>query len=63
MIYSAGNQLSRYERAAKIAKVNGLEFYALLPALIQGKHTHLEKYVYMVNGLGESTYNKPAYSQ
>jgi len=61
IIYSAGKQPIRYERAAKIAKSLDLEFYALLPALIQHKNKQLPKKVYVVNGLGESAYDKPAY--
>lgn len=61
IIYSAGKQPIRYERAAKVAKTLGLEFYALLPALIQHKPKQLSKKVYVVNGLGESAYDKPAY--
>jgi len=61
IIYSAGKQPIRYERAGKIAKALDLEFYALLPALIQHKNKQLPKKVYVVNGLGESAYDKPAY--
>lgn len=61
IIYSAGKNPERYQKAAKIAKNIGLTFYALLPAMIQYEDANLEKTAYMVNGLGDSAFDKPAY--
>ncbi|MFK7982450.1 MAG: hypothetical protein AB8G86_20885 [Saprospiraceae bacterium] len=61
IIYSAGKNPIRYELAGKIAKNLGLKFYALLPALIQEHQAGLKKEAYVVNGLGDSAYDKPAY--
>ncbi len=61
IIYSAGKDPIRYELAGNIAKKFGLKFYALLPALIQYKEAGLKKESYVVNGLGDSAYDKPAY--
>ena len=61
IIYSAGDQRQKYVNAAEIAEELGLEFYVLIPALIQYKHTKLKKELYVVNGLGDSAYDQPAY--
>ncbi len=61
IIYSAGKNPQRYKRAGYIAKELGLSFYALLPAMMQHKSSKLDQQLYMVNGLGQSTYNKPSF--
>ena len=61
IIYSAGKNPQRYKRAGRIAKELGLTFYALLPAMMQHKSSKLDQQVYMVNGLGESTYDQPSF--
>lgn len=61
VIYSAGKQVSRYEQIAKYAHEIGLEFQILLPAMIQYKDSQLADSLYVVNRLGKSAYDQPAY--
>ena len=61
IIYSAGKNPQRYKRAGCIAKELNLSFYALLPAMMQHKSSKLDQRLYMVNGLGQSTYDQPSF--
>jgi len=61
IIYSAGKNPQRYKRAGRIAKDLDLAFYALLPAMIQHKNSKLDQHLYMVNGLGQSTFDQPSF--
>jgi len=61
VIYAAGPQPKRYEQIAQYAHEIGIEFQILLPAMIQYKQVGLADSLYMVNRLGASSYDLPAY--
>lgn len=58
MCYNAGHDLEKIQRAAKVAKANGMEYHAWIPAMLQGG---MDSTVYAVNRNGESAYNVQAY--
>ena len=61
LMYSGGHDPKTYRRVGKIAKETGLKFHAWIPTLIQNPNSRLKQEWYMVNGVGESTYDKPPY--
>ncbi len=61
LLYSAGHNPEDYKRIGKIAKKEGLLFYAWVPTMIQEPVNGLKAEWYMVNGRGESAFDKPAY--
>lgn len=58
MCYNAGQDVEKHRRAAKVAKANGMEYHAWIPAMLQGG---LDSTLYAVNRKGESAYNVQAY--
>ncbi len=61
LMYNGGQNADAYRRIGKIAKQTGLEFHAWIPTLMQRENPKLKPEWYVVNGLGESTWDKPAY--
>jgi len=61
LMYNGGQNPETYKRVGKIAKEAGLEFHTWIPTMNQRKNTGLDSTLYAVNGLGESSYDKPAY--
>lgn len=62
VLFNGGHDPALYVRVGKIAKSKGLLFEAWIPTLLQNpENTGLDSSLYVVNGLGESAYNKPAY--
>lgn len=61
LMYSGGNNPDTYQRVGKIAKAQGLGFYAWIPTLIHNNMPNLDSSLYAVNGLDESSLVKPAY--
>jgi len=62
LMYSAGRDPEPYRRLGRIAKKEGLEFYAWIPTLVQGNNPEMKPEWFAVNGLGESAYDKPVYT-
>jgi hypothetical protein len=62
LLYSAGQDPEIYRRVGKIAKGAGLQFEAWIPTLIQNINPALKPEWYAINGVGESAYDKPAYT-
>jgi hypothetical protein len=62
LLYSAGHDPEVYRRVGKIAKGAGLGFEAWIPTLTQNKNPDLKPEWYAINGVGESAYDKPAYT-
>ncbi len=62
LMYSAGQDAETYKRIGTIAKEAGLEFHAWIPALVQSKNDKLDYDLYAVNGLNESAWDKPAFT-
>lgn len=60
MCYNAGHDLEKISRAAKVAKANGMEYEAWIPAMVQGG-SDIDSTWYAVNRNGESAYNVQAY--
>ena len=58
MCYNAGHNLEKIQRAAKVAKANGMEYHAWIPAMLQGG---MDSTTYAVNRNGESAYDVQAY--
>ncbi|MEG1545274.1 MAG: hypothetical protein RR382_12260 [Tannerellaceae bacterium] len=56
--YNAGQDVEKHRRAAKVAKANGMEYHAWIPAMIQG---NVDSTWYAINRNGESAYNVQAY--
>ncbi|MDD4515696.1 hypothetical protein [Massilibacteroides sp.] len=56
--YNAGHDPIKHQRAAKVAKANGLEYHAWIPAMLQGG---MDSTLYGVNRLGQSAYDTQAY--
>ncbi len=56
--YNAGHSIEKHQRAARIAKANGLEYQAWIPAMLHGG---VDSTLYAVNRKGESAYNVQAY--
>lgn len=61
LMYNGGHAPETYRRVGRIAKKVGLEFHAWIPAMVQGENQKLPPDLYAVNGLGESSFYKPAY--
>ncbi len=61
LMYSAGRDPEVYRRVAKIAKAAGLEFHAWIPTLTQNNNPDMKPEWFALNGIGESTYDKPTY--
>ncbi|MBN2246841.1 MAG: hypothetical protein JW755_13470 [Candidatus Aminicenantes bacterium] len=61
LMYNGGQNPETYRRVGRIAKETGLEFYAWIPTLMQGKNPKIDSSWYAVNGKGESAFDKPAY--
>jgi len=61
LMYSAGHNPETYKRVGKIAKEAGLEFHTWVPTMLQGENPKLKQELYAVNGLGESSLDKPPY--
>ena len=62
LLYEAGHDPEVYRRVGKIAKAAGLHFEAWIPTLTQNKNPDLKPEWYAINGIGESAYDKPAYT-
>jgi hypothetical protein len=62
LLYNGGHDPATYRRVGSIAKEVGLEFHTWIPAMIQGKNPKLDPALYALNGLGESAFDKPAYT-
>lgn len=56
--YNAGHDVEKHRRAAKVAKANGMEYHAWIPAMLQGG---MDSTLYGVNRLGQSAYHTQAY--
>ncbi|MCF6240411.1 MAG: hypothetical protein L3J74_03580 [Bacteroidales bacterium] len=62
VLFNGGHNPEIYHRVGSIAKGKGLAFEAWIPTMVQNpQRTGLDSTLYVVNGLGESAYNKPAY--
>ena len=61
LMYNGGHKAQTYARVGKIAKDAGLEFYAWIPAMIQGENPKLQPDWYAVNGKGQSAFTHPPY--
>ena len=62
ILFNGGQNPEIYHRVGKIAKSKGLGFQAWIPTMIQNpEKTGLDSSLYVVNKIGESAYNKPAY--
>lgn len=62
LMYTSGWDIEAYKRVGKIAKDVGLEFHTWIPTLTQNYNPDMKPEWYAVNGIGESAYDKPAYS-
>lgn len=62
LMYHGGHDPETYKRVGRIAKKAGLEFHAWIPAMIQDTNPKLDPGLYAINGLGESAFEKPAYT-
>jgi hypothetical protein len=62
LLYEAGHDPEVYRRVGKIAKAAGLHFEAWIPTLTQNNNPDLKPEWYAINGIGESAYDKPAYT-
>ncbi|SEF75988.1 glycoside hydrolase family 10 protein [Parabacteroides chinchillae] len=58
MCYNVGYNLEKIQRAAKIAKANGMEYHAWIPTMLNG---NADSSWYAINRKGESAYNVQAY--
>lgn len=56
--YNAGFNVEKHARAAKVAKANGMEYHAWIPAMLKGD---ADSTWYAVNRKGESAYKVQAY--
>ncbi len=61
LMYSAGRDPEVYRRVGKIAKEAGLEFNAWIPTLTQNNNPDIKPEWFAINGIGESTYDKPTF--
>ncbi len=61
VMYSAGQDPETYKRIGKIVKKTDMEFHAWIPTMIQNNNPAIKPEWYAVNGLGESSLDKPAY--
>lgn len=61
LMYSGGHDPETYRRVGAIAREAGLEFHAWIPTMIQRQNDKLDPSLYAVNGLGEASFDKPAY--
>lgn len=61
LMYSAGRDPEVYKRVARIAKEAGLEFHAWIPTLTQNNNPEMKKEWFAINGIGESTFDKPTF--
>ncbi len=61
VLFNGGQAPEIYSRVGKIAKKQGLDFQAWIPTMIQKPKPGLDSTWFVVNRLGESSYNKPAY--
>jgi len=62
VLFNGGQNPEFYRRVGQIAKKKGLGFEAWIPTMMQNpQKTGLDSSLYVVNGLGESAYSKPAY--
>jgi hypothetical protein len=61
VMYSAGRDPEVYSRVARIAKEAGLQFHAWIPTLTQNNNPDIKPEWFAINGIGESTYDKPTF--
>jgi hypothetical protein len=62
LMYNGGHDPETYKRVGGIAKEVGMEFHSWIPAMIQAENPKLNPALYAHNGLGESAFEKPAYT-
>jgi len=61
LMYNGGQNPETYKRVGKIAKEAGLGFHTWIPTMVQHNKPEIDPEWYAINGLGESTYDKPPY--
>ena len=61
LMYNGGHNPETYRRVGKLAKQVGLEFHTWIPTMIQNTNPKLKPEWYVVNGEGESAFDKPVY--
>lgn len=61
LMYSAGRDPEVNRRVAKIAHETGLQYHAWIPTLTQNNNPDMKQEWFALNGIGESTFDKPTY--